>query len=80
MAHEIDFADEETQAQLSMSQYPPRFIVNVNGERACRNYCAMLSCSGIQRDLKVEVSLYCPTLCRVESTCYSTLNVQIPSI
>ena len=72
-AHEIDFWSVD-QAQMRTKErynlYPPRFTIEVNGERAERDTCAEISFSGVKepQQLQVEIILLQPPTFRHTSS------------
>ncbi len=61
-ACEVDFSEEDSQAQIDSGLYPPRFNLIVNGERATKDHVAVLTFSGTQRKaLEMEIALLLPT-------------------
>ena len=52
---------EDSQALIDSSLYPPRFDIMVNGERATEDHTAVLTFSGTQKILEMELGLLLPT-------------------
>lgn len=61
----MDFSVEDSQALFDSSLYPPRFNLIVNGERATEDHVAVITFSGTQRLLQMEVALLLQGACSV---------------
>ncbi len=62
-ARDVDFSAGESQVLIDSSLYPPRFNLMVSGERATEDHIAVLTFSGTQKLLQMEVALLLPALC-----------------